>query len=79
MIAPLLYDQFAELGIEDACPRLLELERLPTGDVLSTVVSGRLGGPEQQTRSVSGYIEPMSLIEEVRRTRRAEAEKRGDA
>ena len=79
MIAPLLYDQFAELGIEDASPRLLELERHPTGDVLSTVVSGRLDGPEQQTRSVSGYIEPMSLIEEVRRTRRAEAEKRGAA
>ena len=79
MNAPLPYDPFAELGIEDASPRLLELERHPTGEVLSTVVSGRLGGPEPQTRSVSGYSAPMSLIDEVRRTRRAEAEERGEA
>jgi cytochrome P450 len=58
---------------------LPDRERHPTGDVLSTVVSGRLDGPEQQTRSFSGYMEPMSLIEEVHRTRRAEAEERGEA
>jgi cytochrome P450 len=58
---------------------LLERERHPTGDVRSTVVSGRFDGPEQQTRSFSGCMEPMSLIEEVRRSRRAEAEERGEA
>jgi cytochrome P450 len=58
---------------------LPEHERHPTGDVLSAVVHGRLDGAEQQTRSLSGYIEPMSLINEVRRTGRAEAEERGEA
>jgi hypothetical protein len=47
-------------------------------DAGTNPVSGRLDGPGQQTRRFSGYMELMSRIEEVRRTRRTEAEQRAE-
>jgi hypothetical protein len=37
-------------------------------DLGANPVSGRLNGPEQQKRTFSGYIELLSLIEDVRRS-----------
>lgn len=43
-------------------------------DLGANPVSGRLDGPEHQTRAFSGYIELLSLIENVRHAGRAAAE-----
>jgi hypothetical protein len=43
-------------------------------DLWANPVSGRLDGPEHQTRAFSGYIELLSLIEDIRRTGRAAVE-----
>jgi hypothetical protein len=43
-------------------------------DVRANPPSGRLTGPEHQTRAFSGYIELLSLIEDVRRTHWAAGE-----
>jgi hypothetical protein len=40
-------------------------------DLGANPVGGRLHGPENQTRTFSGYIELISLIEQVRHAREA--------
>jgi hypothetical protein len=37
-------------------------------DLAANPLSGRLNGPEQQQRIFSGYIELLSLIEDIRRS-----------
>jgi len=60
------------MSVESSVRLSLEL------DLGANPVSGRLDGPEHQKRTFSGYIELLSLIEDLRRTCGAAAEEVGE-
>jgi hypothetical protein len=80
----------ADAPVQDTCsqdakqPRAREMNPEPRVrlslelDLGANPVSGRLDGPEHQTRTFSGYIELLSLIEDLRRIGRAAAEEVGE-